>query len=224
LASLVIEFQPSRLFMASEIRIETAPPKLFTKKLIAAQGLYDLLGLIPVCFVFLIMVAHLLLFPRGVVSDSIWLIIIMTLLVLALVLPIYFLPILMANPLVRKLVRSLDSSKQNGLVVQLTNLPRSKWGFWAFMEDADDIGFLNLEGECLVFNGDSTTFSIPFGLIQDVRRKNFGWRGIWIYGSRIVIDISDRSFAIAERFSLSVPASRKISKGLFNQLSSKVRK
>ncbi len=208
-----------KTFMVNEIKIETTQPKLFTKKAIAAINAYGILAIIPI-----IIAIPLIILIENIFYGGLAFSLSMVVLALAIVLPVYFFSIVIGNPYVQQLVRSQNPSAQSGFVIQLTNLPRVKSGFWAFMEDADDVGFLSFEEEALVFSGDSTNFLIPFALIKTVCKKNVGWRGLWIYGNRIVIDISGRSFEFAERFSLSIPASRKISKDLFNRLSTKIKK
>ena len=205
--------------MINVIKIETTQPKLFTNKAIVAINAYGILAIIPV-----IMAIPPIILIVNIFHGRLALSLVIVILALAIALPVYFFSIVLGNPYVRQLVRSQNPSVQSGFVIQLINLPRVKSGFWAFMEDADDVGFLSFEEEALVFNGDSTKLLIPFALIKTVSKKNVGWRGLWICGNRIVIDVSGRSFEFAERFSLSIPASRKISKDLFNRLSTKIKK
>lgn len=205
--------------MANEIKIETTTPNHFTKKAIAKINAYSVFAIIPV-----LLAIPLITLIESLLHESLAFGLSMMILGLVIVLPVYFLPIVIGNPHVRQLARSLNSSNQNGFIIQLTNLPRVKSGFWAIVEDADDIGFLSFEEEALIFKGDSMKLLIPFALIKNVHNRNVGWRGLWIYGNRILIDVSDRSFEFAERFSLSIPASRKISEDLFSRLSSKIKR
>ena len=140
----------------------------------------------------------------------------------------YFQSIWMGNPHVRRLVHCLSLSDHDGYIIQLAKIPRLKSGFWAFTEDADDIGLLSLTDDRLVFKGDSIEFSFPYTHIKNICKKNVGWRGAWTSGNRIRIDISDpsgeKSFEFLERSSLTNPASRKITRELFNSLSVKIQK
>ena len=205
--------------MATEIKIEIAPQKLFTKKAIVVVNAYGFFAIIP-----LLVAITLSILADKLCYGGLSFILNMLFLGLAAVLPLYFFPLVMGNPHVTYLVGPLNISNKSGFVVQLTNLPRAKAGFWAFMEDADDIGFLSFEADTLIFNGDSTKFSIPLRLIKNVGKKNIGWRGLWICGNRIMIEVSDKSFEFVERFSLSFPGSRKISEEIFNRLSAEIQK
>ncbi len=209
--------------MAGNIKIEITPPKLFTKKAIVVLNLYAVLGWFPMGVVIVLIPSIFESFkPEIALSLS------LVAAGLAACLCIYFAPFGMGNPHVRKLVRSLNVSGKHGYIIQLAIIPRLKSGFWAFLEDADDIGILAITENELVFKGDSVEFSFPYAQIKNIRKKNIGWRGAWIYGNRIQIDFLDlvgkKSFEFAERSSLCIPASRQISAELFNFLSTKIQK
>jgi hypothetical protein len=209
--------------MANEIKIEITQPKLFTKKAILAINAYLVLEVSPIVILdFLISPIFKLFKPEMALG------LILVALGLIAFLFVYFIPIGMGNLHVRKLVRSLNTSDKSSYIVQLTIIPRLKSGFWAFLEDADDIGFLVITESDLVFKGDSVELSFPYTQIKNIRKKNVGWRGAWIYGNRIQIDLLDstdkKSFEFTERSSLSIPTSWRISAELFNFLSAKIQK
>lgn len=133
----------------------------------------------------------------------------------------YFLPFGLGNSVVRRLVRSLNPGANeitDGFIVQMTLAPRLRSGLRALIEDADDLGYLRFTDSELIFQGDSVKFRIPWEQITEVRPQNIGWRGRFVYGSRIWISISGMSqiqaVAFSERSSLLLPASKRITKSL----------
>jgi hypothetical protein len=126
----------------------------------------------------------------------------------------YFLPLGLGNPVVRKLVRSqkLDTS-ENGFIVQMTLSPRIRSGLRALVEDADDLGYLSFTDSELAFEGDSVRLRIPWTKITEVRPQNIGWRGRYLYGSRIKITLAGianvEAVRFSERASLLLPTSKR---------------
>lgn len=136
----------------------------------------------------------------------------------------WFLPFGLGNAYVARLVRSLKPTtdkNQEGFIVQLTLHPRIRSGIQAVVEDADDIGWLSFTPSELLFHGDSIKLSIPFDQIKKVRQQNIGLRGLFVI-SRIEVVVSGlpkvESLLFAERSSWLLPASRKITTKLYQQL------
>jgi hypothetical protein len=209
--------------MADEIKFEITKAKLFTKKAILTINAYIILGAIPI-IILNFLISPIFEFFKREMALSLSLVA----LVLAVFQYLYFNPVWLGNPYVRKLVRSLNVSDKSGYIIQLAIIPRLKSGFRAFLEDADDIGLLAITENELIFKGDSVKFSLPYTQILNIQKKNVGWRGAWIYGNRIQIDFLDstykKSFEFIERSSLCIPASRRITAELFNSLSAKIQK
>lgn len=144
---------------------------------------------------------------------------------LALAATVYFLPSL-GNVYVRWVLRGVraqmtDNSRQTP-IVQITLCPRIRSGFRALIEDADDVGYLSLTESELQFHGDSLQVILPFEQLKAVHGENVGLRGAYLSGGRIRLDISGRddfeAIEIAERTSLVLPASRRITRNLFEQI------
>jgi len=131
----------------------------------------------------------------------------------------YFLPFGLGNPVVRRLVRAgkLDLD-DDGFIVQMTLSPRIRSGLRALIEDADDLGYLTFTGSELIFQGDSVRLRIPWRQVSEVRPQNIGWRGRYLYGSRIIISVTGISnvdaVSFSERSSLLLPTSKRITKKL----------
>ncbi len=131
----------------------------------------------------------------------------------------YFLPFGLGNPVVRRLVRSrkLDMGGQ-GFIVQMTLSPRIHSGLRALVEDADDLGCLSFTNSELIFEGDSVRLRIPWTHITQVQPQNIGWRGRYLYGSRIKIQVAGipnlDAVTFSERSSLLLPTSRRITRKL----------
>jgi hypothetical protein len=131
----------------------------------------------------------------------------------------YFLPFGLGNPVVRNLVRSqkLDAG-DDGFIVQMTLSPRIRSGLRAVIEDADDLGYLSFTPSELLFQGDSVRLRIPWTRISEVRPQNIGWRGRYLYGSRIIITVAGipnvEAVTFSERSSLLLPTSKRITRKL----------
>jgi hypothetical protein len=131
----------------------------------------------------------------------------------------YFLPFGLGNPVVRNLVRSqkLDAG-DDGFIVQMTLSPRIRSGLRAVIEDADDLGCLSFTGSEMIFRGDSVWLRIPWSQISEVRPRNIGWRGRYLYGSRIIITVAGipnvEAVTFSERSSLLLPTSKRITRKL----------
>jgi hypothetical protein len=200
-----------------EPRIEVGPPKVFTTAGVLLINAYGLLLVIPL--VIAIVAISLLRFGLWT-----WL-----LPVLVVVATVYLLPFALGNSRVVRLVGSPNtaaSQAEDRFVVQLTCWPRIRTGFRALLEDADDIGCLNLTGSELVFRGDSVKLTIPFDRIEEVRPQNVGFRGLFVYGSRIMLVVSGlpeiKSVEFAERSSRLLHTSRKTTRKLYERLAAKV--
>jgi hypothetical protein len=141
----------------------------------------------------------------------------------------YFRPFGQGNTYINQLVRSFSAaaaSGEEGFVVQLTFSPRIRSGLRATLEDADDVGWLSFGESGLVFAGDSVKLSIPYDCIERVQPRNIGLRGGFIYGRRIKVVAGGLpeplSLEFVERSSLVLPASRRITRQLYECLAAKV--
>ena len=141
----------------------------------------------------------------------------------------YFLPMGLGNACLARVARSLDPAAgidPDSFIVQLTLSPRVRSGLWAELEDADDIGCLRLTESGMVYEGDSVKVSLPYSQIGRLRSRNIGLRGLFIYGRRIVVEISGHpkvsALEFAERSSCVLPASRRTTQRLWDRLSSRL--
>jgi len=200
-----------------EARIQIGEPKVFTARAVLIVCAYGVFLCLPVFISILVVSLH----RRGILSAC------YPFLVMAAT--TYFLPFGFGNPYVARLVRSMNAAageEPRGFIVQLTLSPRVRSGIRAMVEDADDIGCLRFNESELNFSGDSIKLSVPFGQIKQVRRRNIGLRGLYVYGPRIVLvvpglaDIEGLEFA--ERSSCLLPASRRTSRQLYERLCSKI--
>ena len=141
----------------------------------------------------------------------------------------YLLPLGLGNPCLARMARALNPAAGKDpdiFIVQLTLSPRIRSGLWAALEDADDIGCLRLTEADLVFEGDSVKVSLPYSQIGRARSRNIGLRGLFLYGRRIVVEISGHpkvsALEFAERSSWVLPASRRTTQRLWEGLSSRL--
>jgi hypothetical protein len=198
-------------------RIEITQPKLFNTGAVMAVTAYGLLLCAPV-FMSMLVVSVI---KYGILTVLIPL--------LVLVATAYFLPYGLGNTHVTRLVQSLNPAagkSDDGFIVQITFSPRIRSGLRAILEDADDIGYLSFSGTEMLYQGDSVKLSVPVDRIQQVQTQNIGLRGLFVYGRRIRVVISGlpqmESVEFAERSSWLLPASRAITRRLYERLSSKV--
>lgn len=201
--------------LADSARIEITRPRLFTTGAVIMVNAYGVLMIMPVF--------------SAMLAVSVIKLGVLTLLIplLALAVTACFLPFGLGNTHITRLVRSLHpdaGQKEDGFIVQLTLSPRLRSGLRALMEDADDIGYLTVSASELCFQGDSVRLSVPWRDIRLVRPRNIGWRGLFVYGRRIKLEVSGcreaESFEVAERSSWLLPASRAITRRLYERLSS----
>jgi hypothetical protein len=202
--------EPSSIF-------NRAPPKVFTTGSVLVLYSFILLRAVPV----LVSLAIVSLMRLQLLSFLIP--------PLALVVTVYFLPLGLGNPYVGRLARPLrtEAARATGAVlVQLTVFPRIRSGLRAFVEDADDIGFLRVTESHLVFEGDSLRLILPFHQISEVHPQNVGWRGSFVYGRRIELSISGvdqvEGLEFAERSSWVLPTSKRLTRELYQKLTEKV--
>jgi len=187
--------------------VEIASPKAFTSAAIFVIAGCGVLLVAPV----LASLLAVTLIKLGVLTALIPL--------LTIAVTAYFLPFGLGNPVVKRLVRSrkLDAS-EDGFIVQMTLSPRIRSGLRAVIEDADDLGYLSFTGSELIFQGDSVRLLIPWGQITEVRPENIGWRGRYLYGSRIKITVvgipNVEAVTFSERASLLLPTSKRITRKL----------
>ncbi len=199
------------------VKVEIGPPRLMRGWAVVGVNGYGLLLMIPA----LAAMVAVSLMPLSVLTFL--------LPVLTMVVATFLLPLGFGNARLGRLaapLRPSDSLEGRCFLVQLTLTPRLRWGLRALFEDADDIGWLGVEESSLVFHGDSVKLTVPFENIRWVRRQNIGWRGLFIYGARIVAAVEGvgnfRALEFAERSSWLLPGSRRQARKLYEVLRSSV--
>jgi hypothetical protein len=186
--------------------IEISAPRFFTSAAVLKICAFGISLCLPV---FAAVIAISLL------PASIWTLIVPF---LALGITFYLLPFGFGNAYVRKLVATQHPSRQ-GFVVQLRIIPSPHKGFRTIAEDADDLGFVCPDGEGFSFVGDAVQLRAPLSRITSMRLENCGWRGLFLYGAKITIDLEGfpqaRRIELAERSSLTLPQSWRNTRALF---------
>ncbi len=137
-----------------------------------------------------------------------------------------FVPFGLGNPYVTQLVRKINprsAGDPNSFIVQLTLTPRLRSGLRAVLEDADDVGILSFSAADLCYEGDSIKLRVPRSQVSMIRPHNSGMRGFYSYGRRIELTINGvpnvTSLEFAERSSWLLTTSKKITKKLYQHLS-----
>ncbi len=140
---------------------------------------------------------------------------------------VFFLPVvLLANPYIKYIARKCSKNGSDSVfsvVCQIRLFPRVYTGFRGFMDDADDIGQLQISQGSLAFRGDHIQCFLPFGCIEKIDCKNVGWRGGWLYGHRIKIQTSVfgkyEGLELAERHSITLISSHRITNRIISLIS-----
>ncbi len=199
----------------NQLCLETNRPRVYTVGAVLAVHAYGLLLVVPVLAA--VVVLSLYIAEWALVVPFI-----------AIAVTALILPFGLGNPHVCRLVRSFcpAAAKGDGFIVQFMCQPRLRTGLRAIIEDADDIGWLSFTERAVVFEGDSTRFSIPYENIIQVRPKNVGLRGLYVYGRRLELPVRGipnvDSLLFAERSSWILPGSRRITRALWEKALSKV--
>jgi hypothetical protein len=198
-------------------RITITPPRTLTLSAVLVISAYGLVLFIPVLLAMMVVSVV----PLGMGTLLIPLV--------AIAFATFFLPVGFGNPYVTRLIRSLDHgsvTEPGGFMVQLTLAPRVRSGLRALLEDADDVGWLRLTESGLLFQGDSIQLAVPYEEIRDLRTKNLGWRGLFVYGSPCTFAVRGlheaTCFKFAERSSWLLPSSRRNAARLYRGLAEKV--
>ncbi len=138
----------------------------------------------------------------------------------------YFFPLLLLVNYYIKFIagRIVSPVPVGAYVCQISMTPKICSGIRAFLEDADDIGYLSVSTGSVEFRGDSVDFSLTKAEIINVRSYNVGWRGYWIAGRRIKIAISGhekiKEIEISERHSWTIPGSQSLADNICSAISS----
>ncbi|HWQ91676.1 MAG TPA: hypothetical protein VN673_08390 [Clostridia bacterium] len=197
----------------------TRPPRLLTPGAVMRLSAQGLLLLVPALLSALFVVSLL---PFGKMTFLVPLLILLASMV--------FLPFGFGNAYATRLVHKLDpqaGKSPDTFIVQLTLTPRLRSGLSAQMEDADDLGCLKIETDRLVYHGDSVQLVLPFASVTEIKRRNLGLRGMFLYGSQTLLVVPGlpgvRELQFGERSSLILPSSRKAARIMFERLKQALR-
>lgn len=144
---------------------------------------------------------------------------------------IYFavLPFTLANPYIRYLLRKKFAAKTASTPCydcSITLTPRLYKGFRGAVEDADDIGRLEISRDALVFTGDHIDIYLPFDSIVSATSENCGGRRLWMLGNQIVIRtdklVGLTGFHLNERQSNTTAGSHRIANEIFRVLQQRI--
>ncbi len=136
----------------------------------------------------------------------------------------YFAPSLFfANYYIKWLVSKLrPADSETGYICQLATLPRSCTGIRAFLDDADDVGILQVRDDRVEFKGHQTSLTVIHSSAISVELLNIGWRGFWFAGRRIRILLHGheelQAIEIVERQTRTVTEARELALRLFQAI------
>jgi hypothetical protein len=193
-------------------QLEVTAPKRFDLSAVVRLNAYGLVLAVPVLISVLAMSA----LPFGLASAL--------LPIAAIILGSFFLPLGFGNRLVTRLVQVHAGVKAgpDRFIVQATFSPRIRSGLRSALEDADDVGLLSFSDSEMAFKGDSVTLRVPFTCLRSVQKQSLGLRGLYLYGNRVTAELDGlpgkKSVAFAERSSLIIPTSRRLTKQLYDKM------
>jgi len=103
--------------------------------------------------------------------------------------PLYFicLPLLCANPVVVALAPSVP-----GAVVQAQYSPALCSGLDHLLEDADDIGRMQMGDMTVTFIGDRSRFTLSPSDVESIDWPGAGWRVWWLTGRKARLNLRER--------------------------------
>lgn len=185
-------------------QLDVGAPKRFDANAVLRVNAYGIVLAVPVLVSVLMMSA----LPFGLLPAL--------LPIASIVLGAFFLPFGFGNRMVTRLVIEQAGAKPgpDQFIVQATFSPRIRSGLRSVLEDADDVGLLSFTASEFVFKGDSVTLRAPFRCVRSVQKQSLGLRGLYVYGHRLAAELDGlpgmRSVAFAERSSLIIPASWKV--------------
>lgn len=218
--------------MNGQHRFEVRAPSKFG---IREVFLINLLGLVPSLIAGVLLGVGGVGFPGGIIlavfcDTSYWIVFIsLCCLVLGLTMFFFMPAIMFANYYIKALVshlRPIDG--ETSYICQVSTLPRSCTGIRAFLEDADDVGFLSIHAGSIEFRGDHSDLTIALSNNVVVELHNVGWRGFWCAGRRVRILLLEheeiQEIDIAERQSWTIIQSRRLALQIFEAIKSNIRK
>jgi len=197
-------------------KLEIQSARLFSSRAVLIVCAFGLLLVIPVLLSMLVVSS---------LHFGIWTALIPLVVICAATL---FLPFGFGNTYVSRLAQSFkpqDWQETDCFVVQITLIPRIRSGLIAMLEDADDIGCLNVGSTALYYQGDSIHFSIPYEQLRNLRLQTIGLRGLFVY-PRLAVGVSGLAgiteIRIADRSGCLLPSSRVRTRALHERLVTRI--
>ena len=153
----------------AEPSFEARDPQLLTFGAVLVLNAFGFLAFVPVLLSF----AVVSVIPFGLAT--------LTLPLAMLCAVTFFLPVAFGNPYIQYLAGKIRrTGPTRDFLVQVTCRPRRCSGPRGILEDADDIGWLEVAGAQLVFQGDALSLKIPRQHIRGIRLESIGWRGFFL--------------------------------------------
>jgi len=211
--------------------IQTRPPLGFgLEEVVIANvlGLLPALALGPLLGLGLVGVGAAIVYSVRFGTMSWWMLIALSSLVVGVTL-FNFTPYLgFANYYIKWLVSSQQRAETgSGHICQLTTVPRLNTGFRGFLEDADDIGVLQVQDGVITFTGDHIDVAITGSSGISVSLRNIGARGFWFIGRRVRIELHNhpafQAINIVERQSRTIRESRALGLRIFEAIDEALR-
>lgn len=144
---------------------------------------------------FVLIVAALL--PLGAIVPPEYLkfVLLLGAFLLAMLFPM-FTPVFQVNPYIQAVIeRTLGLMKRKSAMYdcQITLSPRLCRGLRKLLDDADDVGRLEITSEGVTFQGGSVTLALPFRDIQSSKKMSRKARNLWIAGgsTRLATSVID---------------------------------
>lgn len=212
-----------------ESKLEIGAPEEFRMQAVIVENFFCLLptgALMTTTLIFSLLVGALTHILFGA-PASMFVFLFMNVLLMAfcLYLMLVCFPVLQANPYVRHLVEKKHGCRQsnsNSYICQLSMSPRFYSGLRGFLEDADDLGWLEITDDGIVFKGDSMNLSLPFEAISRIATLGCGYRMLGMGGRKIRISTRAldgiQAFELSERQSYTIGTSRRLADDIIDAI------
>ena len=212
-----------------EPKLEIGAPEKFRMQAVMLENVFALLpiGILNlialICSLLVGALTHILF--GAPTSMFVFLFMIVLAMAFCLYLMLVCIPVLQANPYVRYLVDKRHGwrpSSSNAYICQLSLSPRFYSGLRGFLEDADDIGWLEITEDGIVFNGDSMNLSLPFEAINRIATFDCGYRMLGMCGRKIRISTRAldgiQALEFGERQSYTIDTSRRLADDIIDAI------
>ena len=117
----------------------------------------------------------------------------LAILLIVLFITLYFSPLIQSNYFIQEHFKS----QAQGYVCQINFEPSRFKAIEALLEDANDLGVVQIKDDAVIFKGDSTDMVMNIGSIESIDFFNIGPRVLWAWGNQPLIKFKEKISGIS---------------------------